>query len=1415
MFQHQGSNTSRPVFANILLDLGSEVSLVDEVFVNSNQFSTTKHASREIKAVGNHPVNTEKIINISLSGVHVNKRPISITAAVARLDMCVSRHFAFPERHFPSLSSYYDQIIPVASMDGEMIQCNIILGCLHMFQFFNGYPISPSEPGSNSFVLLSTSFGLVPAGAINLDRENFHYSNLVAAITDTSRKNKASENLTDFSENSAKTLDEKIEHWLSIESLGIKEPPSANRTANQIRFCENLKKTLHKDRDGIFTIGLIKNSKLQPTPCNYNAVKAQTVKISKQLQNSGIKDQYDLSISKLLDADFLIQEKDPGIQKAVSQNLSYILLAPVSKINIDGTTKVRIVLSAAMKYNGVSLNDRLASPPRQSLDMLKILLGVRMHEYMIAVDIANFYMTLRLHPEDTNCLCSFFLDNQGNLSQLRFRHLPFGIQQSSYLSAQVLHFLLYSQLNNFSSWKEALDSLDPQLDQLGLHGADLQISSKKDSLPHHFASMYVKSLWQDDALLSFKTEEELINFWHVINALLSPTFKLAKVQTNSTKARKEIPKDSQLLDENQKYPLETSLLGLPFNIKSDLIGFKFSFDTSIFDTPNFLADRKTVFSCAGSLLDYLGVLSPFLVEIKLIAKLAHAEYANLTSIDPKLKKLSVKGQWRVKLSKEITKRLSAWAKQADLVHELTFPRLLGLDSSRYSICFVIAADASATMIGTVLHVVLTNKSDGKKQVKFVMARNKTYDKSKLTIARAELTACQLAAKLLSSVLRCLQLPPETYEVMGLTDSMIALCWMRSDPDELKIYCGNRVKYINSLIPFQRWAFIPGIQNLADATTRYNPITDFLDNRTKFDNWISPSIYLDLSQFKLGEVEASLKEEYLIEFKPHIPNKKSYDHIIISSPLWIANLMIQKGDHTVDKLLLHHSDLNTVLNIVAYCLRWKSMDVERTIKPSQAEKFKALLCLVKRSQELYFMEELQLLRVERDVTKNSKIFKLSPFLDEDQIIRSNSRLACNEDPTLEDFPIILDGRSTLARMYVQMTHKLTAHTGRSTLIFHVRKHFYITKLVKLCDMIVSKCTVCAKHRKKQQTQMLGNVHEKFIPNPLSSPVQVFKYIAYDHLGQYAIKNGTRTKKIFVLAIACMISRYIRFVIIPSVTAESIFLALETHMALYRRAETVFTDRFSSYLVVNEFYSEMFLQLNRKLQNMGTRLKFADHTVDADYKFESFYKSPNHALESIISIMKKSLSLAFLKDIHLTREEFEYRLALAEQVTNSRPLRMQSESSMNSEDLYVSPRELLLGSQGAHTLLPFVNEVQIPENSSMLSLSQLYKQQLQARDRYARKFISLYVADKVHRGYWVKPTKNIEIGSIVIVKPTNRLAKRSWWNRAKVIDRTINPTDGLARNYTLQCPNGSIISRNVNDLILIARKDLLQDGIQDLN
>ena len=203
--------------------------------------------------------------------------------------MNVCRHLAYPEKIFPSLAKYSNEIIHVTKVNEEMVQCNILLGCLHMFQIFKGFPITPSEPGSNSFALLSTLFGFVPAGAVFLNKENQHYKSLVAsAILNSSEK--AQDFSADFNLNSnEESFEEKIQHWLSIDCLGIKEIPSSNVTANQIKFCENLKKTLHKDENGIFTIGLIKNEKLQPTPTNYKAVKNQTIKISKQLTKNGIK----------------------------------------------------------------------------------------------------------------------------------------------------------------------------------------------------------------------------------------------------------------------------------------------------------------------------------------------------------------------------------------------------------------------------------------------------------------------------------------------------------------------------------------------------------------------------------------------------------------------------------------------------------------------------------------------------------------------------------------------------------------------------------------------------------------------------------------------------------------------------------------------------------------------------------------------------------------------------------------------------------------------------------------------------------------------------------------------------------------------------------------------------------------------
>lgn len=87
----------------------------------------------------------------------------------------------------------------------------------------------------------------------------------------------------------------------------------------------------------------------------------------------------------------------------------------------------------------------------------------------------------------------------------------------------------------------------------------------------------------------------------------------------------------------------------------------------------------------------------------------------------------------------------------------------------------------------------------------------------MTIPRLELWAALLAAELSQFVKTSLSL--EAAETFFWTDSIIAVYWIRRDPEANKPYVANRVAAIRELCNGAVWRHIDGSQNPADLLTR--------------------------------------------------------------------------------------------------------------------------------------------------------------------------------------------------------------------------------------------------------------------------------------------------------------------------------------------------------------------------------------------------------------------------------------------------------------------------------------------------------------------------------------------------------------------------------------------------------------------
>jgi len=135
-----------------------------------------------------------------------------------------------------------------------------------------------------------------------------------------------------------------------------------------------------------------------------------------------------------------------------------------------------------------------------------------------------------------------------------------------------------------------------------------------------------------------------------------------------------------------------------------------------------------------------------------------------------------------------------------------------------------------------------------------------------------------------------------------------------------------------------------------------------------------------------------------------------------------------------------SSLLRLLRIIAYCLRFNRHKIKNT-GPIQANEIaKATQCIVQEVQVQHWAEEFIDLKTTGQVSTKSKIFRLCPFIDQNQILRVGGRLK-NTD-TLDIFqrhPMLIPQTCTVSKLIFRDAHEKTMH-GPAAMLSYVRERF---------------------------------------------------------------------------------------------------------------------------------------------------------------------------------------------------------------------------------------------------------------------------------------------------------------------------------------------------------------------------------------
>ena len=422
----------------------------------------------------------------------------------------------------------------------------------------------------------------------------------------------------------------------------------------------------------------------------------------------------------------------------------------------SGSLKVRPVFDASAKGpGGISLNDCVEVGPALTPSLLDILIRFRRWRFGFSADIVKAFWQIGLRREDQDA--HRFLWCQGDTVKVfRFQRVTFGVSCSPFLLNATIQYHL-SQIDETRTVTEMKSNF-----------------------------------YCDDFLSGADSELEVAAMLQEARSIMSAAgMELSKCTSNSPVVFREREGSEE---ESVK------VLGVSWCPEGDSLNF-----VGHHLPPDTVATKRMVLSLIARMFDPLGFVTPFVM----LAKILFQELWELRI------------GWDEPLPSSSADRFSRWVADCDLLREWRIPRCYsqvageGWDAAHKELH--IFADASPKAYGAVVYLRLTNP-DGSVSVSLLMSRARVAPLKRQTLPRLELLGCLLAAQLAGVVRKALHLSDDV-PCRLYTDSMIALGWIRGQPQRWKQYVSTRVRQIQALTQVKQWWHCSGSDNPADMLTR--------------------------------------------------------------------------------------------------------------------------------------------------------------------------------------------------------------------------------------------------------------------------------------------------------------------------------------------------------------------------------------------------------------------------------------------------------------------------------------------------------------------------------------------------------------------------------------------------------------------
>lgn len=1061
--------------------------------------------------------------------------------------------------------------------------------------------------------------------------------------------------------------------------------------------------------------------------------------IARQLQNEkrfrkdpALKAKYVNDLRQFIDLDHMELVPPQEIDKSSSE--IYYIPHHAARSN-----KFRVVFDGSVKTSsGVSLNDILLNGPRVQEDLTTIVMKFRTYRIALTTDITKMYRQVRVPKEQRDLLRIVWRENENEpLKHYRLKTQTYGLKSSSFCCIEALRHCAREYASEFPVASKAV----------------------------------LQSFYADDGTLGADSELEAEELYHQLNVMLERGgFPLAKWATNNEYMQSVIGATAKSVD--LELFNENSVLGIKWSVQEDY--FRYQLTENIEDRA---PTKRYIVSSVAKLYDPNGWISPVVVLGKML-----------------IQEIWESGcDWDTIVSGDLQSKWHEYRRTLSELSRITIPRWLGI-SRGIGVQLHGFSDASKLAYGVAFYIRVIGE-DGIR-CELVASKSRVRPLKGMTIPRMELSGALLMAKMIKEV--CMAHDVQVERVTLWCDSSIVLHWLSKCPAGMNTFVGNRIAEIQELTKGIQWNHVRTNENPADLTSRGKIASELVDNSFWFNgpSWLSK----DESEWPASAfvVDREVEEATSIE-------TVRLQTMTISKIDIVPRIEVKMKDQPFELLLDRCGSMKKLVHVTARVLRFIDMAREkkryRSICISQDEYLNAQSIWIKYHQRKFFSKEIESCkkpkevsgsedkkkkkRKDLNVSHDSPIAKLTPFVDGDGIMRVGGRIKRSMMPFDTVHPIILHHTCRFTHLVALEAHKTTLHGGNQLCMQYVRQRFWIVNVRKAIKRVTLKCVPCFRQRKETATQLMGS-----LPAARVTSGYAFESIGVDYCGPVTVKEklgrGKKTYKSYIAVFVCMKTKAVHLDLVTDLTTDAFMACLTRLVSLRGSVREIFSDNATTFHGASNELKMIYEHWTNIAASECFQLKQVKWNFIAPL-------SPNQGglWERAVRSAKNHLRRVVGTQV-LTYEEFGTVLASVSACMNSRPLIALDDDPTACEAL--TPAHLVVGRRLiGPTQFDYTS---IPDNR--LARWRLIQKIAQ---EFWNSWRTEYVSQQIETSKWRKRNENIKVGAIVLVKHDS--LPPTHWPLARVI-ATFNGDDGLVRNVEVKLGSSSF-KRGINKIACLPIDD----------